>query len=50
MSTRAYQTNWQRHPAVRSGDQLTFGERAADAMRRGMGSWPIVFCFFGDMI
>ena len=50
MSTRAYQTNWQRHPAVRSGDQLTFGERAADAMRRGMGSWPFVFCFFGVMI
>lgn len=50
MSTRAYQTNWQRHPAVRSGDQLTFGERAADAMRRGMGSWPFVFSFFGILI
>ena len=50
MSTRAYQTHWHRHPAVRSGDQLTFGERAADAMRRGMGSWPFVFCFFGVMI
>ena len=34
---------WQRHPAVRSGDQLTLGERAADRMRNGMGSWWFVF-------
>ena len=31
-----------RHPAVRSADQLTFGERAADHMRNGMGSWAFV--------
>jgi uncharacterized membrane protein len=35
---------------VRSGDQLTRGERAADRMRNMMGSWPFVFCFFGIMI
>jgi uncharacterized membrane protein len=35
---------------VRSGDQLTLGERAADRMRNTMGSWPFVFCFFGIMI
>ena len=34
---------WHRHPAVRSGDQLTRGERAADRMRNGMGSWGFVF-------
>lgn len=34
---------WHRHPAVRSGDQLTLGERAADRMRNGMGSWVFVF-------
>ena len=34
---------WQKHPAVRTGDQLSMGERAADAMRNGMGSWPFVF-------
>ncbi len=34
---------WGKHPAVRSGDQLTRGERAADAMRNGMGSWGFVF-------
>ena len=50
MTKRAYSTQWHRHPAVPSGDQLTFGERAADAMRRGMGSWPFVFGFFTFMI
>ncbi|MFI5960076.1 DUF1003 domain-containing protein [Cryptosporangium sp. NPDC051539] len=34
---------WHRHPAVRSGDQLTRGERAADRLRNGMGSWTFVF-------
>lgn len=34
---------WHHHPKVRSGDQLTLGERAADAMRNGMGSWAFVF-------
>jgi uncharacterized membrane protein len=34
---------WHHHPAVRSGEQLTRGERAADHMRNGMGSWGFVF-------
>lgn len=33
---------WRPHPAVRSGDELTPGERAADALRNGMGSWAFV--------
>lgn len=33
---------WHRHPGVRSGDQLTFGERAADKLRGIMGSWGFV--------
>ncbi len=41
---------WHHHPGVRSGDQLTLGERAADRMRNAMGSWPFVFGFFGVMI
>jgi uncharacterized membrane protein len=36
-------SNWHRHPAVRSGESLTRGERAADVMRNGMGSWGFVF-------
>ncbi|MHB8670714.1 MAG: DUF1003 domain-containing protein [Acidimicrobiales bacterium] len=50
MATRGWQTHWHRHPGVRSGDQLTLGERSADRMRNMMGSWPFVFTFFGIMI
>lgn len=32
-----------KHPHIRSGEQLTRGERAADKVRNGMGSWPFVF-------
>lgn len=46
----AWQPQWNRHPAVRTGEQLSLGERAADKMRNGMGSWPFVFTFFGFMI
>ena len=41
---------WHKHPTVRTGEQLTLGEKAADRMRNGMGSWPFVFAFFGFMI
>ena len=34
---------WRRHPAVRSDGELTRGERAADTIRNGMGSWGFVF-------
>lgn len=30
---------WHRHPGVRTGDQLSIGERSADRAVRGMGSW-----------
>jgi len=33
---------WHRHPHVRSGDELTFGERSADVMRNAFGSWAFV--------
>lgn len=35
--------DWTGHPAVRSDEQLTRGERAADMLRNGMGSWGFVF-------
>lgn len=50
MTDRAWKTHWHRHPGVRSGDQLSLGERAADRMRNTMGSWPFVFAFFALMI
>lgn len=31
-----------RHPIIKSPDQLTRGERAADLLRNGMGSWGFV--------
>ena len=34
---------WEAHPGIRSGDRLTRGERAADTIRNGMGSWGFVF-------
>jgi uncharacterized membrane protein len=49
MTTDAWQTHWHKHPGVRSGEQLSLGERAADRMRSVMGSWPFVFSFFGIM-
>ena len=42
VAKRGWQTHWHKHPGVRSGDQLTLGERAADRMRSVMGSWPFV--------
>ncbi len=50
MKNSAWTTHWHKHPGVRSGDQLSLGERAADRMRSAMGSWPFVFAFFAVMI
>ncbi len=44
-----WETLWHRHPGVRTHEQLTAGERAADAVRNGMGSWPFVFGFLATM-
>jgi uncharacterized membrane protein len=40
---RIRRPTWKAHPGVRAGDQLTLGERAADRLRNGMGSWGFVF-------
>ncbi|HEY5120971.1 MAG TPA: hypothetical protein VII84_05305, partial [Acidimicrobiales bacterium] len=50
MVNKGFETHWHKHPGVRSGNDLTFGERAADRMRNVMGSWPFVFSFFAVMI
>ncbi len=39
---RGFLASWN-HPAVPSEGDLTIGERAADKMRKGMGSWAFVF-------
>jgi uncharacterized membrane protein len=46
---RHVMTGWRHHPGVRTGEQLTAGERAADLVRNGMGSWPFVFAFLAFM-
>jgi uncharacterized membrane protein len=50
VTNKPWQTHWHKHPAVRSGDDLSRGERAADRMRNIMGSWGFVFGFFAVMI
>jgi uncharacterized membrane protein len=50
MHKTAWKSHWHKHPGVRSGDDLSRGERAADRMRNMMGSWPFVFMFFVVMI
>ena len=50
MSNTKWESHWHKHPGVRSGEDLSRGERAADRMRNIMGSWPFVFGFFGVMI
>jgi uncharacterized membrane protein len=47
---QSWPTLWHKHPGVRTGEQLTRGERAADRMRNAMGSWTFVFAFFAVMI
>ncbi len=37
--------HWSHHPGVRSGDDLSLGERSADRMRNGMGSWTFLGFF-----
>jgi uncharacterized membrane protein len=44
-----WKTYWHKHPGVRSGNELSLGERMADTVRNGMGSWPFVAAFLGFM-
>jgi uncharacterized membrane protein len=46
-AARIIRGGWHRHPGVRAGRELTRGERAADKMRNGMGSWGFVFAAVG---
>jgi uncharacterized membrane protein len=50
VTSKPFQSHWHKHPGVRSGSDLSRGERAADRMRNVMGSWGFVFGFFAVMI
>jgi uncharacterized membrane protein len=39
----SFQHLWDAHPHVRSSGDLTLGERAADMVRNGMGSWRFIW-------
>ena len=41
---------WEALPGVRTGEELTRGERAADAVRNRMGSWGFVSLFMVFMV
>jgi len=41
---------WDFHPTVRSGSELSIGERLADGMRLGMGSWTFIILFVTALI
>lgn len=45
----AHDRHWEAHPAVRTGDALTIGERAADIMRGALGTWTFLFALSGVM-
>lgn len=38
---------WYRHPAVRTGSELSFGERSADHLKRVFGSWAFLLGVIG---
>jgi len=41
--------HWEFHPSVRTGKDRTIGERAADRMRTGMGTWTFLITFLIGM-
>ena len=41
---------WEAHPGVRSGDQLSLGERAADRLKAAFGSWAFLIVLNGFIV
>lgn len=37
-----HKPRWHEHPHVRTGSELSFGERSADVLKRTFGSWPFL--------
>lgn len=42
-------SEWHRHPGVRTGSELTFGERAADRMKNALATWRALIGFLTFM-
>lgn len=49
MSPTHHDRHWAEHPAIPTGDALSFGDRAADALLSVMGSWAFVIAFLLTM-
>jgi uncharacterized membrane protein len=43
-------SHWAPHPHVRTGGQLTFGERAADKLKATFGSWAFLMILNGFIV
>lgn len=43
-------SHWDRHPHVRTGSQLSFGERAADRLKAAFGSWAFLLTLNGFIV
>ena len=37
-----HKPRWHEHPHVRTGSELSLGERSADVLKRAFGSWPFL--------
>jgi uncharacterized membrane protein len=37
-----HKPRWHEHPHVRTGSELSLGERSADVLKRSFGSWPFL--------
>ena len=42
--------HWEFHPGVRTGKDRTIGEKAADRMRLGMGTWSFLLGFLSALL
>jgi uncharacterized membrane protein len=42
--------HWAKHPHVRTGKDLTLGERAADRLKRSFGSWTFLMILNGFIV
>jgi uncharacterized membrane protein len=43
-------SHWRFHPAVRTGPDLTFGERSADRLKAAFGSWRFLLSMIGGIV
>lgn len=41
--------HWHAHPAVRTGSDLSFGERAADRLKAAFGTWSLLGLIIGGI-